>query len=90
MKKLTKNSSVGDFYDKAHYLMLQKEGRFTIQQVYEEILEGCDENVSFNFIKPIVLEVLDNLLNKGLIKYIDEGVGVFYQSSLTENIEQSV
>ena len=89
MKKLTKNSSVGDFYDKAQYLLLNKKGRFTIHQVYEDILEGCDENVSFNFIKPIVLEVLDDLLDKGFIKYVDEGVGV-YESTLTESVEQSL
>ena len=82
MKKLTKNSPVVDFYKTAHNLILSK-SRFTMHEIYNEMWEQCEEDVSFDFVKPIILEELDDLLNNGLVMYVDEGVGV-YENTLTQ------
>lgn len=84
IKQLTKNSPVVDFYDNAHYLLLSMNGKFTMQEIYEKMIAKCSNDVPFNFIQVVILEVLDDLLNKGMILYIDEGI---YESSLTESKE---
>lgn len=93
MKKLTKNDKLSEFHKTAQYMLLEKVVQFSMQEIFEDMQEKCDSTVDFDFIKQVVLDVLDSLLNKGLMRYIDEnddGKEVFYESSLTENMEQSV
>ena len=93
MKKLTKNDKLSEFHKTAQYMMLEKVGQFSMQEIFEDMQEKCDSTVEFGFIKQVILDVLDSLLNKGLIRYYDkndDGKEVFYESSLTENVKQSV
>ncbi len=49
---------------------LEKVGQFSMQEIFEDVKEKCDSIVDFDFIKQVVLYVLDHLLNIGLINYI--------------------
>lgn len=89
MKKLTKNDKLIEFERKAHFLLVAKVGKFTMNEIFEEMKAQCEEDVPFEIIKSALLDVLDDLLNRGLMRYYDEnddGKKVYYESSLTEGL----
>lgn len=87
MQKLTCKSPIGDFQQRAHYLIIQKQGQFTINELYEEFESMCDETVMFALIKHSVLSTLDGLLNNGLVHIIEDGV---YESELNKEKESTL
>lgn len=87
MEKLSCKTPVSEFYTKAHYLIIQKQGQFTINELYEEFESMCDETVMFALIKHAVLSTLDGLLNNGLVHIIEDGV---YESELNKEKESTL
>ena len=89
MSKLTKNDEIIEFEKRAHYMLVAKVGKFTMDEMFEEMKAQCEEDVPFEIIKSALLDVLDGLLNRGLMRYYDEnddGKEVYYESSLTEGL----
>lgn len=87
MEKLSCKTPISEFYTKAHYLIIQKQGQFTINELYEEFEAICDETVMFALIKHTILSVLDGLLNDNLVHIIKDGL---YESELNSEIESTL
>lgn len=87
MIKLTCKSPISEFHQRAHYLIIQKQGKFTINELYGEFELMCDETVMFALIRHTVLTVLDGLLNNGLVHIIEDGV---YESELNNEIKSTL
>jgi hypothetical protein len=84
MKKLTKHTANVHLHAKAHTLILLKSGRFTMQEILDDMKALCETDEDWEFIKPILLEELDIVLNNGLISCIEDGV---YENVVFENEE---
>ena len=77
MKKLTKNSSLNEFYETIRELILSKDS-FTPYEIFRvEMPKQCEDEISLNFLKFCTKEVVEELLENGEISYIDEGVGYY-------------
>ena len=74
MKKLTKHTAINYIHAKAHTLILLKSGRFTMQEILDDMRSLCKEESDWEFVKPILLEELDIVLNNGLISCIEDGI----------------
>jgi len=84
MKKLTKQTAIKYIHAKVHTLILLKSGKFTKQEILNDMRDLCKEESDWEFIKPILLEELDGLLNNGLISYVEDGV---YENEVFEKEE---
>lgn len=84
MSKLTKHTAKEYLHAKAHTLILLKQGKFTMQEILDDMRSLCKEESDWEFIKPILLEELDGLLNTGLISCIEDGV---YENDVYEKEE---
>lgn len=84
MKKLTKHIALEYLHAKAHTLILLKSGKFTMQEILNDMRNLCKDESDWEFIKPILLKELDALLNNGLISCIEDGV---YENEVFEKEE---
>ena len=73
-QKLTKTSPVDQFYLEAHLLLHAKEGQYTLEDVVADMKAKCDETVDFQFIKDIVIYELNDFINNGFIRCVDENL----------------
>ena len=91
MEKLTNGIRLIEFHRTVQRIILQKVEKFTMQEIFDNMLEKCDETVGHNLIREVILDVLDNFLNVGLIKavIINESIGG-YERCLATNVEQSI
>ena len=87
MEKLSCKTPISEFHQRAHYLIIQKQGQFTINELYEELESMCDETVMCALIKHTILTVLDGLLNNNLVHVIKDGL---YESELNVEIESTL
>ena len=87
MEKLSCKTPISEVHQREHYLIIQKQGQFTINELYEEFESMCDETVMFALIKHTILTVLDGLLNNNLVHVIEDGL---YESDLNTEVESTL
>lgn len=84
MEKLTKTTPLIWFQVAAHNTIVINNGKFTLQDICDEILSICTEDISLGFIRPIVLGELNKILESGAISLIEDGV---YQNNIFKKEE---
>ena len=84
MKKLTKTTPLIWFQVGAHNTIVTKQGKFTLQDICEEMLSVCTEDITLEYIRPIVLGELNKILKSGAISLIEDGV---YQNNIFKKEE---
>ncbi|MBE7073852.1 MAG: hypothetical protein E7379_02030 [Clostridiales bacterium] len=66
------------FYQVAHRLIILQKEPFSTQSLLKEYYAKCGSNINLDYAKKVVLEVLNDLLNKGLVKNGKNKTNTYY------------
>ena len=84
--KITKLNTEQEIFRKIHFYILENKDNFTLESIYNEIVNFCEDGVDVKLVKEILIDCMDNLLEDGLIRYFQK----VYYNTLTESVEKSV
>lgn len=84
--KITKLNTEQEIFRKIHFYILENKDNFTLESIYNEIVNLCEEGVDIKLVKETLINCMDNLLEDGLIRYFQQ----VYYNTLTESVEKSV
>ncbi len=80
--KITKLSTWQDIQEELHYFLLEKEGFFSLQSIYDEIISHCEQGIDTKLILNVLMETMDRLMDRGLIRLMEENL---YCSTLSKD-----
>ena len=66
--------SFNDLYNKVYREILFLSGEFDIRKVYSISLNHCPKNFTEERVKMLVVSVMNELLNRGLVKVLKNGM----------------
>lgn len=85
--KLKPTDSYNLFYQVAHRLILLKTHPFSMTELFDDYKKICSSNVNLDWTKKLLLQVLDDLLNEGMVKMTRDGSQAYY-TIFTEKIKE--
>ena len=84
--KITKLNTEQEIFRKIHFYILENKDNFTLESIYNEIVNLFEDGVDIKLVKETLIDCMDNLLEDGLIRYFQK----VYYNTLTESVEKSV
>ena len=76
--KLKPRDSYKLFYEVAHRMILLKKKPFSMKEIFDDYSKVCSSNINLDWTKKLLLQVLDDLLNEGMVKMIRDGTQSYY------------
>lgn len=80
--KITQLSTWQEIQKELHYFLLEKEGYFTLQSIYDEIISHCEQGIDTKLIVNVLMDTIDRLMDTGLIRLMEENL---YYSTISKD-----
>lgn len=76
------------FYQVAHHLIILQQDDFSLEDIFKQYQKKCGSNINFEYVKKYVIETLEELLERGIVKKNRDGSETYYTIFIEDKTNQ--